>query len=53
MRIKELKEILSQYPDNYFVCLEHCDKISALTHVYNGVNEADCTVFITDYTEED
>ena len=53
MRVRELKEKLNHFSDNDFVCIESHDEILPLTHVYQGVNEADCTVFLTDYTEED
>lgn len=56
MTVKELREKLKHLPDNLIVMIP--DDYSPvgytpLTHISNGINEADGCVFLTDYVEDD
>lgn len=62
MTVKELKEKLNQFSDNLIVMIptDNIDKCSKLYFPYvaarnvsQGVNEADCCVFIDDYEDDD
>lgn len=60
MTVKELKEKLGQFNDNFVVMIpcedpDKCDHFpfSVARNVSQGVNEADCCVFIDSYEEDD
>jgi hypothetical protein len=62
MTVKELKEKLEQFPDNYIVIVtadwetrkrNNWFPYAEATGVLKGVNELDGTVLIDDYVEDD
>lgn len=62
MTVKELKEKLEQFPENYLVLINADEETRRLhdgfpyieaTHVATGLNELDSCVIIDDYVEED
>ena len=60
MTVKELKEKLSQFPDNCIVCVPNInwDVVGNVgyvpaQHVSQGINELDGIVFIDDYMEDE
>ena len=60
MTVKELKERLKQFDDNLIVMIpcenpDECDyfPFNIARSVSQGVNEADCCVFIDSYDEDD
>lgn len=59
MTVKELKDKLSQFSDNFIVMIPNRnwdqDKLEDVpaTCVSRGVNEADCCVFIDNYEDDD
>lgn len=53
MTVKELKEKLNQFDDNFFVLIPNIIGYSGVKNVTQGVNGFDNCVFLDDYTEED
>lgn len=61
MTVKELKEKLNEFPDNFIVMIPNMDwtlfnnqfECTPATHIGRGVNEFDGCVFIDDYVEDD
>lgn len=56
MTVKELKEKLNQFDDNLIIMIPDAESpigYKSLYHVTQGVNEADCTLFLDAYDEEE
>lgn len=56
MTVKELKEKLNQFNDNLIIMIPDAESpigYKSLYHVAQGVNEADCALFLDAYDEEE
>ena len=58
MTVKELKEKLEKYPDDFIVVIPYPGATwdrpyTHIEQVLHGVNEMDTLVILTDYVEED
>ena len=61
MTVKELKEKLNEFNENFVVLIpksdfknsKSCFPYTSNLHIAKGFNELDCAVIIDDYVEED